>query len=74
MLYFLWKNPLFHLRSRPAPKKVPRTATPVTPLEQLQVDALLDKIAKEGLQSLTDAERSFLTRVSERKRGRQGPA
>lgn len=39
--------------------------------EERRMDALLEKVQREGLQALTDEERRFLTRVSARYRNRQ---
>jgi hypothetical protein len=39
--------------------------------DENRMDALLDKIAREGKQSLTDEEQRFLKRVSDRYRNRQ---
>jgi membrane associated rhomboid family serine protease len=74
ILYFLWKHPLYHVRARPAPKPGPHPPASVTPLEQLQVDVLLDKISRDGPQSLSESERRFLMQVSKRKRDGQNPA
>jgi hypothetical protein len=38
------------------------------------VDGLLDNIAKEGLQSLSDSERRFLMKVPQPKTNHQKPA
>jgi membrane associated rhomboid family serine protease len=60
----LWKR----LAARPAgtPPPPPRApgASPVDPAGRARVDALLDKISKDGLSSLTDEERAFLRDAS----------
>lgn len=50
-------------RARPEPKLRPRSA--VDPAAASEVDRILDKIAKDGLQSLTEAERKTLHQAAE---------
>jgi membrane associated rhomboid family serine protease len=75
LLVFLWRNPLF--LSAPTPFDVPflarnrRSQLPAYKRESLQVDALLEKIARNGVDSLTAEERAFLKRVSDRYRRRE---
>jgi membrane associated rhomboid family serine protease len=76
VLLYLWFNPLFlplkALLSGGA--KLPRRRSAPTPLrpraEQVKVDELLEKISREGLHSLTDAERALLEDVSAKHRRR----
>jgi len=49
-------------RARPESKLRPRSA--LVAAEATEMDRILDKINKEGLQSLTDGEREFLKKVS----------
>jgi membrane associated rhomboid family serine protease len=66
MFLYFWKNPtqlpisafLSSRRSRPAPK--PRAATPTAE----EIDAILDKVSRHGIQSLTAEEKRTLHRAS----------
>lgn len=73
-LWYQWRNPL-HLPFRQV-VRLPRFGGP--PLRgppeaematEEEVDRLLDKISKEGLQSLSPQERTFLERASKKRRG-----
>jgi membrane associated rhomboid family serine protease len=68
LLFYLWFNPLF----LPAISFFTRKSKPIRissnlpphKRENLQVDAILDKVAKTGFDSLTDQEKSLLGDVS----------
>jgi membrane associated rhomboid family serine protease len=75
-LLYLWFNPLFlplkaalsrgsGLPRRPSAPPLPRHKA-----EQARVDAILEKISREGLHSLTDEERALLGEVSGKYRRR----
>ena len=68
LLVYLWVNPMFLPMSAFAGGsfrvKHGRTATPKSKQEQLEVDALLEKVSRDGMQSLTAQERAFLEGVS----------
>ena len=56
-------------RVRPEPRPTPRPGqTAVAPQPSTALDAVLDKIAAEGMQSLTQAERMLLDEWSKRLR------
>jgi hypothetical protein len=68
LLVYLWVNPLFlplplflgrPYETKPRGKPLPRHRR-----EASQVDAILDKIAKSGMDSLTPEERALLEQVS----------
>jgi membrane associated rhomboid family serine protease len=75
LLVFLWLNPLF----LPIPSffdpalraKNRRSQLPAYKREEMQVDALLEKVAKHGVHSLTAEENAFLNEVSGRYRRRE---
>ena len=75
LLVFLWLNPLFlpipTFFDRALRAKRRRSQLPAYKQENMQVDALLDKVAKDGVQSLTVEERAFLQAVSGRYRRRE---
>jgi membrane associated rhomboid family serine protease len=74
LLVYLWVNPLF----LPIPSfleparraRIRRASQPTYKQEDARVDALLDKVARDGVHSLTDEERAFLERVSSKYRRR----
>jgi membrane associated rhomboid family serine protease len=74
LLVYLWVNPMF--LPLPAflgrPQRIRKwAARPPTPKKQArQVDAILEKIAREGMQSLTAEERALLNEVSGKYRRR----
>ena len=65
-----WLGRLFGRRRQASVEEEPRLHIPTPPApaveEQRQVDELLAKISREGIQSLTRRERKFLERVSKR--------
>jgi membrane associated rhomboid family serine protease len=75
LLVYLWLNPLW-LTIRPFwargfPTKSRRSKLPAYKQENARVDALLDKVARDGMHSLTAEERAFLEGVSNRYRRRE---
>jgi len=70
LLIYLWINPLFlPLESfvrKLFHKKSASAKVPVHRRESLEMDAILEKINKSGLDSLSSAERDFLASVSEK--------
>lgn len=68
LLVCLWGNPLFlslpSFFDRPYEVKQRHSSLPAYKLETKRVDALLEKIARDGVDSLTAEERAFLQRVS----------
>jgi Family of unknown function (DUF6576) len=69
LLIYLWRNPMFLPLSAvfraPFTKKKSRLATiPQHKRETLEMDAILDKIAQKGIQSLTKDEKAMLDRMS----------
>jgi membrane associated rhomboid family serine protease len=69
LLIYLWRNPMFLPLSAvfraPFRKKKSSLATmPKHKRETLEMDAVLDKIAKKGIQSLTKDEKAMLDRMS----------
>jgi Zn-dependent protease len=64
------QNFLQRWMQRRAQKKLQRE-TEQREAEERRMDELLEKVQREGLQSLTDEERRFLTRVSAKYRNRQ---
>ena len=75
LLVFLWLNPLFlpipTFFDRALRAKRRRAQLPAYKQENMQVDALLDKVVKEGVDSLTTEERAFLQEVSGKYRRRE---
>ena len=74
LLVCLWGNPLFlslpSFSGRPFEVKQRRSSLPAYKRESKRVDALLEKIARDGVDSLTAEERAFLQRVSGKYRRR----
>ncbi len=68
LLAYLWWNP--HLvpgtpsNGRPFFKRAQKSSPPPFTREVLQIDAILDKIAQSGVESLTAEEKSYLDSVS----------
>jgi len=75
LLVYLWVNPLLlplpPFFGRPFEVKQRRSELPAYRQESMRVDALLEKIASNGVDSLTDEERAFLQRVSSKYRRRE---
>jgi membrane associated rhomboid family serine protease len=75
LLVCLWRNPLFlstpSFFGRPFEVKSRRSQLPAYKQESKRVDALLEKIARNGVDSLTAEEKAFLERVSDRYRRRE---
>ncbi|MGO8926153.1 MAG: phosphate ABC transporter permease family protein [Limisphaerales bacterium] len=75
LLVYLWFNPLFlpipSFFGRPLEVKQRRSQLPAYKQESKRVDALLEKIARKGVDSLTAEERAFLERVSGKYRRRE---
>jgi membrane associated rhomboid family serine protease len=75
LLVCLWRNPLFlstpSFFGRPFEVKSRRSQLPAYKQESKRVDALLEKIARKGVDSLTAEEKAFLERVSDRYRRRE---
>jgi membrane associated rhomboid family serine protease len=74
LLVCLWLNPLFlpipSLFDRATRARNRRSNLPAYKKENMQVDALLEKIGRNGVDSLTAEERAFLERVSGKYRRR----
>ncbi len=74
LLIYLWFNPLFlpvhAFFERPFGRSKRRAKQPPRKREDLQVDAILDKIAKSGTDSLTPEEKATLEEVSAKYRRR----
>jgi membrane associated rhomboid family serine protease len=74
LLIYLWLNPLFlsspSFFNRPFKVRRPQSNLPRHKRENLQVDAILDKIAKSGTDSLTADERALLEEASGKLRRR----
>ncbi len=74
LLAYLWMNP--HMLpglpsfNRPFLSRKTRSQPPPFTRENLQIDAILDKIAKTGVESLTSEEKAFLDEVSGKYRRR----
>jgi len=68
LLAYLWLNPMFlpmpSLFDRALRGRNRRSHLPAYKLENLRVDALLEKIGRNGVDSLTAEERAFLERVA----------
>jgi len=69
VLIYLWRNPILLplsaiFRTPFAKKKNPLAALPNHKRENLEMDAILDKIAQKGIHSLTKDERAMLDRMS----------
>jgi membrane associated rhomboid family serine protease len=69
LLIYLWRNPMFlplegFFRAPFAKKKTRTAALPKHKRETLEMDAILDKIASKGIQSLTKDEKAMLDRMS----------
>jgi membrane associated rhomboid family serine protease len=69
LLIYLWRNPIFLplsavLRAPFAKKKSTLAALPNHKRENLEMDAILDKIAQKGIHSLTRDEKAMLDRMS----------
>jgi membrane associated rhomboid family serine protease len=69
LLIYLWRNPMFLplaavLRSPFSRKKSTLAALPKHKRENLEMDAILDKIAQKGINSLTRDEKAMLDRMS----------
>ena len=75
LLVYLWVNPLFlpipSFLSRPYAVPRRRSSPVAHKSENRRVDELLDKVASQGIDSLTDEERAFLRRVSGKYRRRE---
>lgn len=75
LLGYLWLNPLFlpllSFKGRGSLFKRKPGRQPAAVSENRQVDALLDKIAQEGMASLSAEERALLDRVSDKYRRRE---
>ncbi len=75
LLACLWRNPLFlstpFFFEPPFRVRNRRSHLPAYKEESLRVDALLEKIARDGVDSLTAEEKGFLERVSDRYRRRE---
>jgi membrane associated rhomboid family serine protease len=75
LLVYLWFNPLFlpivSFLDPAIRAKNRHSQLPSHKQEKLEVDALLDKVAKDGVHSLTAKERAFLNEVSGRYRRRE---
>jgi membrane associated rhomboid family serine protease len=71
LFYYLWKKTLLLPSRRAFPRSPKRpkeaNAPPLDPVEAKRVDELLDKIARQGLASLTAEERQFLARAARRR-------
>jgi membrane associated rhomboid family serine protease len=73
LLIYLWKNPMF----LPLGLKLPRfrlksrKSAPQTPSPRASVDAILEKISRDGFDSLTNAEKAQLQEVSGKYRRRE---
>ncbi len=61
---------IVQMPTRPRPQPVVDTTVPDVSADDLALDALLDKIADGGMDSLTDAERASLTELTARRKGR----
>ena len=74
LLIYLWLNPMFlampSFFDRPFRVRNRRSNLPRHKRENLQVDAVLDKIAKSGADSLTADEKALLEEVSDKMRRR----
>ena len=74
LLIYLWMNPLFLpvsvFSGVPRFKRVKATRSPKRKPEPAQIDSLLDKISKNGLDSLTSEEKALLNEVSGKYRRR----
>jgi membrane associated rhomboid family serine protease len=74
LLCYLWFNSLFlplaAFLSRKSKTRFPSSNLPSHKKENLQVDAILDKIARTGVESLTEQEKSLLGEVSNKYRRR----
>ena len=74
LLICLWRTPLFlpspSFFDRPFRAKPQRTKLPRHKQESMQVDAILDKVAKHGVHSLTADEKALLEEVSGKLRRR----
>jgi len=68
LLVYLWFNPLFlpaiSFLGQRATRKVRSSSLPKYKRERVEVDTILEKIAKQGMESLTPEERSLLGEVS----------
>jgi membrane associated rhomboid family serine protease len=69
LLIYLWRNPMFLplstvFRSPFSKKKASLAAMPRHKRETLEMDAILDKIAQKGIDSLTCEEKAMLDRMS----------
>jgi hypothetical protein len=69
LLIYLWRNPTFLplaavVRTPFAKSKNRLAELPRHKRENLEMDAILDKIAKKGIHSLTQAEKTMLDRMS----------
>jgi membrane associated rhomboid family serine protease len=76
LLIYLWLNPLFLPTSAfsgglPWGKRGKRTAVPSHKGESLQLDAVLDKVARSGIESLTREEKALLEHISGKYRRRE---
>lgn len=72
---YLWRNPMFRplaaiIRAPFATKKSRLAALPKYKRENLEMDAILDKISKKGINSLTSEEKALLDQVSNKYRRR----
>jgi membrane associated rhomboid family serine protease len=74
LFFYFWKNPMFLPLSAVTPefwrKKKTRREAPPHRREPHDVDAVLDKISREGVESLTAEEKTFLNSVSNKYQNR----
>jgi hypothetical protein len=69
LLIYLWRNPMFLplsavLRAPFLKKKTSLAALPKHKRDNLEMDAILDKIAQKGIDSLSTDEKAMLDRMS----------
>jgi membrane associated rhomboid family serine protease len=72
---YLWRNPMFLplstiIRAPFTSKKSRLASLPKHKRENLEMDAILDKISKKGIESLTDEEKALLDQMSGKYRRR----
>jgi membrane associated rhomboid family serine protease len=74
MFIYLLKNPLFlPLDSFVPDRPVQRRPKPLPKEKPPDINAILDKISRSGMQSLTDAEHQALLKASQKSRREDGP-
>jgi len=70
LFLYLWRNPLMlpwrHFQVGRPSSMPPRAATPRSQPSDAEVDAILEKVARSGIQSLTAKERQTLERAARR--------